>query len=130
MLTSRTLLFFAITLAFSLTGQVLLKRGVGTVLAGATPGAAEFLSRYLLHVFLSPYVIAGVISCGIGVVSWMYILSLFEISRALPVLGGSAYIVLFFVGRFFLQERTNWLNFAGIVLIIAGLYLVTYKTPA
>jgi multidrug transporter EmrE-like cation transporter len=123
----QTLPYFLVTLAFSLTGQVLLKMGVTRVLAGQKPTLAQFVSAHLFAVLFSPYVLGGIVLCGLGVICWMYVLSSFEIGRALPILGGMAYITLFFAGRIFLKEQTNWLNFAGILLIIAGLFLVSLK---
>jgi multidrug transporter EmrE-like cation transporter len=121
------LIYFVITLALSLAGQALLKKGVMTQLAGATPSMAEFLRYHLLPLALSRHVVVGVVLCGLGVISWVYVLSRFELSRALPIMGGLAYISLFFIGRVFLREPTSWLNFGGILLITAGLYLVSLK---
>ncbi|MCP3138242.1 DMT family transporter [Pyxidicoccus xibeiensis] len=122
------LLYFVITLGLSLSGQVLLKKGVMLRLAGATPSMPDFLRHHLLPLALSVHVIAGVVLCGLGVISWVYVLSRFELSRALPLLGGLAYISLFFIGRVFLREPTSWVNFGGILLITLGLYLVSLRT--
>ena len=121
------LVWFLATLAFSLTGQALLKKGVMLELNGATPSMVEFLQHHLLMLALSRYVIAGVVLCGLGVITWVYVLSRFELSRALPIMGGLAYVSLFFIGRFVLREPTSWVNLGGILLIAAGLYFVSLK---
>lgn len=126
-MTPSNLLFFLLTLAFSLAGQSLLKKGVMLRLAGSTPSMGEFLRHHLLGLAFSPLVIAGVALSGCGVIVWIYILSRFELSRALPMLGGLAYIALFFVGRFILREPTSWVNFAGILAIVAGLVLLSQR---
>lgn len=120
-------LWFILTLAFSLTGQIFLKKGVTLHLAGSTPTMGEFLRHHLLSLALSPWVIGGVAMSGLGVVCWIYILSRFEISRALPLLGGLSYVALFVIGRLVLREPTNWLNFGGILCIIGGIFLVSLR---
>lgn len=123
----QSLLPFLFTLSFSIVGQSLLKRGVSLALAGAKPSALEFSRSYLLPLLLSPFVIGGVLLSGIGVVGWMFVLSRYELGRALPILGGLGYIVLFLVGRVFMKEQTTWLNFSGILCVVLGLYLLSLK---
>lgn len=122
------LIWFLATLALSLSGQAMLKKGVMLELAGATPSMASFLRDHLLALAISRHIIAGVALCGVGAICWVYVLSRFELSRALPIMGGLAYVAMFFIGRFILREPTNWVNLGGILLIIAGLYLVSLKS--
>ena len=121
-------LWFILTLALSLSGQVFLKKGVMLELAGKTPSMPDFLRYHLFSLCLSRHALAGVLLCGLGVICWLYVLSRFEIARALPILGGFSYVALFFIGRFVLREPMSWVNLGGILLIIAGLYLVSLKT--
>lgn len=121
-------LWFILTLTLSLSGQVLLKKGVMIELAGKTPSMPDFLRYHLVSLCLSRHALAGVLLCGLGVICWVYVLSRFEIARALPILGGISYVALFFIGRFVLREPMSWVNLGGILLIIAGLYLVSLKT--
>ena len=119
--------YFLITVLFSLLGQTLMKMGVMDALSGKKPSGLEFVRQHLASVFLSPFVIAGIVLSGIGVISYMYLLSSYEIGRALPILGAVAYLGMFFIGRLFLHEQTTWQNLAGILLIVGGLYLVSLK---
>lgn len=120
--------WFLITLTFSLAGQMLLKKGIMKVVAGRHLSASEYVTHYLGQIICQPYVILGLFMSGIGVLSWMYVLSQFPLSAALPILGGMAYIFLFVASKVFLGEETNPINFLGILAIILGLYLVTIKT--
>lgn len=122
------LFWFVLTLGFSLAGQALLKKGVMLRLAGATPSMASFLRDHLLGLAMSPHVIAGVALSGIGAVCWAFVLSRFDLSRALPILGGLGYVAMFFIGRLILKEPTSWVNFGGILCIIAGLVLLSLRT--
>ena len=120
-------IWYLVTLAFSLTGQALLKKGVMLKLAGATPSMSEFLRHHLLGLAFSPHVVGGVLMSGLGVIAWVYVLSRFELSRALPILGGLGYICMFLIGRLVLREPTSWINFGGILCVVAGLYLLSVK---
>jgi multidrug transporter EmrE-like cation transporter len=119
---------FIFSVVFSLGGQALLKTGIARVMAGARPSPGEFLRQHLIQVCLSPWVISGIFLSGIGLVGYMYVLVGHEVGRALPVMGGVAYIGMFVVSRLILREESNWMNFAGILCIIAGLGLVSMKS--
>jgi multidrug transporter EmrE-like cation transporter len=126
----RALPYFLLTLFFSLTGQSLLKKGVNGVLAGNQPGPREFVRSYLLSLLSSPLVIAGFLTSGVGFFCFMFVLSRFELGRALPLLGAVSYILLFLIGKTVLKEEVRWVNLAGIGLIVLGAYLVSLKTIA
>jgi multidrug transporter EmrE-like cation transporter len=57
-------------------------------------------------------------------VCWLYVLSTYEVSRALPILGGMGYIALFVLGRLVLDESTTVYNLLGILLLICGVALL------
>ncbi|MFH0938415.1 MAG: hypothetical protein V1899_03935 [Planctomycetota bacterium] len=118
---------FIVVLVFSLFGQALLRKGIINIVGDTAPSAAEFVRTHLLKIVLSPMVIGGVALCGVGMLAYLYVLASFEVSRALPILGALGYVGMFIVGRLFLHEQSTWVNFAGILLIIAGLYLVSLK---
>jgi len=121
-------IWFLVTLGFSLAGQMLLKKGIMKVLVGRHLSAGEYVTHYLGQIICQPYVLLGIFMCGIGAVSWMYVLSFFPLSTALPILGGMGYILLFIASKVFLGEEANLVNFLGILTIILGLYLVSVKT--
>ena len=123
----RVIPYVLLTLLFSLSGQSLLKRGVGAVLGERKPTLPEFFSQHLFDLMRSPYVILGTFSCGLGFFSFMFLLSRYELGRVLPVLGGVAYIVMFIVGRVWFRETTSVMNLVGIALIALGLYLVSLQ---
>jgi multidrug transporter EmrE-like cation transporter len=120
---------YFLTLLFSLGGQILLKRGLALSLSGERPGFMEFLSHRLIPIFLAwpPLALLGLACCGAGMASWLFVLSQADLSRALPILGGLAYLLLFILGRFLLKEETTGLQFLGILLIFAGIYFLSPK---
>lgn len=123
----RTVIGLVLTLGLSLSGQVLLKRALAAVLAGRTPTAYEFIVQHLFATLTSPLAIAGLALSALGVMCWLFVLSTLELSRALPLLGGMGYVVLFVVGRLYLKEDTAWYNLAGILLLTLGAYLISLK---
>ena len=123
----RTPLMFLVTVALSLSGQMLAKAGAMEVMKGVSPEVGNFVSR-IPQLLMSPFVIGGICLSGLGMISWMYVLSQYDINRALPILGALAYISNFVIATVFLKEQATWINFAGILVIIAGLYLVTLKS--
>lgn len=127
MLSVRVVAGLVLTLGFSLGGQALLRLGVTRTVSalGVTPDV--LFRRHLLDLLFSPLVIAGGVLSVVGAVCWLYVLAHYELSRALPLLGGMGYLVLFVVGRFWLSEKTSWLQLLGILLLVAGMFLITRR---
>lgn len=128
MLNLKVLLGMLLTLALSMTGQALLRLGVTRRVAAAGIPVDEVFRHHLLSLVFSPLVVAGCALSGIGVICWMYVLAHFELSRALPLLGGLGYLALFFIGRFWLGERTTWIQLGGLLLLLTGMYFINQKS--
>jgi multidrug transporter EmrE-like cation transporter len=116
-----------LTLGFSLAGQSLLRVGVTRRLAQSGLAVDELFRRHLLELLFSPHIFGGFALSGIAAIAWIYVLAQYELSRALPLIGGLAYLALFAIGRFWLGERTTWVQLAGLGLLILGMYLVAQK---
>lgn len=127
MLSLKVFFGMLLTLSFSMAGQALLRLGVTRRVAAAGMAIDELFRHHLLSLVFSPMVIAGCAVSGVGVICWMYVLAHFELSRALPLLGGLGYLALFAIGRLWLGERTTWVQFAGLLLLLAGMYLINQK---
>jgi multidrug transporter EmrE-like cation transporter len=117
--------YFGLTLALSLSGQALLKTGLRTVVSGAQPNLPHFIKHELWAALTSPQIWLGIVLCGLGFLAWVFVLSIYDLSRALPILGALALLSTFIVGRVFLHEQVNWVNLVGIMAIIAGIYLMS-----
>lgn len=70
------------------------------------------------------YVWCGVLGYVINLSLWLYVLSQLELSKAYPMTS-LAYIFTLFLGLFFLNEQITPLKLFGILLIIAGVILLT-----
>jgi multidrug transporter EmrE-like cation transporter len=127
MSTLKVLTGMLLTLSFSMAGQALLRVGVTRRVAAAGVAIDELFRHHLLSLIFSPLVVAGCALSGVGVICWMYVLAHFELSRALPLLGGLGYLALFAIGRLWLGERTTLSQFGGLLLLLVGMYFINQK---
>lgn len=59
----------------------------------------------------------------LAMLTWMYVLKLYDFSLAYPLLGIS-YLIGLFSAYFFLQETISLTRWIGVVIIIIGVYFV------
>lgn len=72
----------------------------------------------------SPYILTGLLFYVISVVLWIMVLSRVDVSFAYPMLS-IGYIVNALVAYYWLGESLSFLRIAGILVIIAGVFLIT-----
>ena len=97
--------------AFSATaGQLLFKLGAQ--------------GRVGLFEFFNVPVFSGLLFYAIGTVIWIYTLS-YENLINVYSFTALTFVLVYLSGVFVLGERITMFNFGGIVLILAGLYMVT-----
>lgn len=114
------LLLVAITL--SVTGETLLKKGMNAI--GALDLSLATLLPTFWRVFTTPIIVIGFALIFGGSLFWLVVLSKWNLSLAYPLLSIS-YIASLFVGALFLNEQVTPLRVAGVLVIVAGVYLVT-----
>lgn len=110
-------IFVAISTIFGITGQLLLKRGMGSIGQSASGGSAM-----LKRIVLSPWVIGGLIIYGLGVLNWLLALSSFELSYVYPF-ASLSYIGIIIGSYFIFRERITLLRILGIAIIITGVLI-------
>jgi multidrug transporter EmrE-like cation transporter len=71
--------------------------------------------------------IIGFIAYGFGFIIWLVILKMNPLSIAFPIASGALIIATQIVGIFFLNEKANWVQIIGILVIIGGIYLTYAK---
>ncbi len=102
--------------------QVLLKKGMLNI------GYFEFHFQdffpILKKVGLNSYILSGLASYVISVAIWLLVLARVEVSYAYPFLS-VGYIVVTALGYFIFQENLSWMRVAGIVVVIAGVLLLS-----
>jgi drug/metabolite transporter (DMT)-like permease len=116
---STLVLLFAATIACDVVGQLCFKIGADRLPAHNGPETAGFLRGLFSDVWL-----LGGIAAYIGqLVLWVLILSMLPLSVAFPV-GSLTFLVLALACRIFLSERLDAGQFAGVVLVMAGVAIV------
>lgn len=117
---SRVIVLILFVLLFALSGQVLMKKGMNRI------GAITFdQPAKLLQIAMEPLVIGGVLLMALGALVWLVILSQVDLSYALPLFGGLAYLTLPVISWVFLGEPITLSRLFGILLISGGVFLVT-----
>ena len=104
------------------SAQLALKQGMRQV------GYFEFklanCGNVLLAIAANPYILVGLTCYVVSVGVWLLVLSRVEVSYAYPLLS-IGYIVTSFAGQVFFHETVGATRWAGILLICAGVWLIT-----
>ncbi len=119
--------YLMLTIGCSLAGQALLKRGIRSAIPSPSPTPLVIIREYGLKCLVNPQILMGTLLCGLAFVTWVYLLSIYDLSRALPILGGLTLLIAFLVGVLILGEKVHWINAVGIAVLIAGIVLLSYQ---
>jgi hypothetical protein len=111
------------TSALLAAGQFCMKSAVMKVADGGSTSAAGLLSQ-LLRLFATVPFWLGVALSGAGFLSWLFVLSRIEFSKAAFVVV-VLYLLLIAAIGVALGEMRTWTNFVGFALLIVGLWLAT-----
>ncbi len=111
--------FVALSTIFAITGQLLLKRGMGSIGESTTSGAVM-----VKKMIISPWVIGGLVIYALGVVNWLLALSSFELSYVYPF-ASLGYIGIIIGSYFIFHERITLMRLMGIGVIIAGVLVIS-----
>ncbi len=103
------------------TAQIMLKAGVRHMGVISLQFPALIKAGFSLAV--NPFIIAGLACYVVSVVVWLLALSRTAVSIAYPMLS-MGYIVTAVVGWLYLGEQMNMTRWAGIIVIIIGVFLV------
>ena len=94
--------------------------------ASSTVNSSGILS--LVRTFFSPMVLLGVSLLIVWLVSRMALMSWMDLSFVLPITS-IGYVISALAGKYFLNEHISTQRWAGTLLIVAGIVLVSF-TPA
>jgi uncharacterized membrane protein len=76
-----------------------------------------------IRLIFSPWVLLGTTLLVLWLLSRMTLLGWADLSYVLPVTS-IGYVIIEFLGRYFLGEQVSWQHWAGTVLIMVGISLV------
>lgn len=82
---------------------------------------------FLLKAMFSPIIISAVFLQGIGFVVWVFVVAKMKLGIAFAISGSLFYILMALSSWFFLGERINSYQWAGILLITCGVLLLTFR---
>lgn len=77
-----------------------------------------------LRIMVNPFVLGGLVIYVLSFVVWLLVLSRVQVSFAYPMLS-LGYIVNAFAGYYLFREGLSPVRLAGILVIVAGTYLIT-----
>jgi multidrug transporter EmrE-like cation transporter len=110
------MLFLAILC--SVAGQVLMKIGMNQV-----GGIQQISLQTLINMLFNPLVFSGIASYGVGFIFYLFALSKLEQSFAYPMFA-LGYVLVAIINWTFLHEPFSATRLAGVIVIIAGVWLL------
>jgi multidrug transporter EmrE-like cation transporter len=102
--------------------QLALKKGMADI--GQFTFSMENIWPVFIKVGANPFILAGLLCYVISVLIWLLVLSRVDVSYAYPLLS-VGYIVTALAGWLFFQEDLTIWRWGGIVVICAGVWLIT-----
>lgn len=111
--------YLLIAVISNAVATVMLKFASGTEAAERT--VAGFLPGYLFH----PYFIFGIACFASSMVFFTKTLTLLPLSMAYPVLSSMSYAAVVTVSVAIFHERLSLLQVGGLLLIVAGLFILS-----
>ena len=115
-------LLLLVSVFSNVTANIFLKKGVTSF--GGLSGQKAQLFIELTKAATNPFVILGVVLYGFSFLIWLRILSFNDLSRAYPIFATIVFLLTTAGSVFFLNENVSLLRFAGIAIMLVGIYLV------
>lgn len=108
----------------TIASQLILKYGVQKI-TQTVPYTEVY--EFMIKAMFSPIIISAVFLQGIGYVVWIFVVAKMKLGIAFAISGSLFYILMALFSWFFLGERINSYQWAGILLITCGVLLITLK---
>lgn len=114
---SKYFIFVIITVFLNAASQLLLKVGISRV--GKVSFDAANITKLVIGALTNGYIMLGLITMTISMVTHILSLSRFDVSFVFPFIS-FAYIIVAVWGVVFLGEQFNMTRYIGIAVILAG----------
>ena len=114
------ILGLVIAVLLNATANILMK--VGMTRTGGLDGLS--VSEILLKMLSNYLLWAGCVSFALALVAYSYVLSKVNLSVAYPVMTSLGYIIVVLSSVFFLKESLSPVQITGVIVIIAGVWMV------
>ena len=113
--------FIALTLFFTVYGQLVLKWQMGS--AGPMPDGGGDKLMFLLRQFANPWILSGFVSAFVASLAWMAAMTRFDLGYAYPFMS-LAFVIVMLFGIAFLGELPSVRKVLGTLLVMAGLVVI------
>ena len=113
-------IILGISILLAVTGQLLMKKGM--MVFGAF--SITQLFHKIIPMFLNPYVFFGFAFFALSSVFWLVVLSRLELSFVYPMVS-VAYILVAIASWIFFKEDVTLMRWAGILVIVLGVFLIS-----
>ncbi len=114
----------ALVVLLSLAGQGLVKLALNDARAADAATTNSGVLPIVRQVLMSRWFYAGFATMAVGVVLYFVLLYTTDFTRALPVMGAIAYLVIPVYGYFVLRETITVPQYVGLLLLVAGIFLL------
>jgi multidrug transporter EmrE-like cation transporter len=91
---------------------------------GPFPSDLSSKFTFIFNLFLNPWIIASITATFLAGVSWMLVMTKFDISYAYPWIGLNFVLMLFF-GVVLFEESFNYPKLIGTIMVIGGIAIVS-----
>lgn len=119
----RSLPLIMISVLINAGAQLLMKRAMQMI--GPFELSTDYLFNFALSFITNAYLFSAVLCYVTSLVMWLVVLSRVDVSLAYPMLS-VGYIVVAIAGYFLFAEALPWTRILGIIIIILGVWLMTY----
>lgn len=113
-----TIFITILYLIFTTSGLTLMKLGGDSIKISLT----NFLGFRIGYLTL-----LGFILYAISFLLWQKLLTMFELSQIVPIVTAIVQIIVFIIGILIFKEKINLYNVIGIVVLLIGILLLSYK---
>lgn len=115
-------LYIISTVIFTVYSQLIMRWQVTQ--AGSLPTDLKGKVLFIGQLFLNPWVISSIISTLFAGVTWMLVMTRFEISYAYPWVSLN-FVLMLVLGVILFHESFNFVKMLGTLLVITGIVVIT-----
>ena len=121
---SSVLIVFILAIILNATANILIK---GSAIKKSDQVISEGFVRYIQDLF-HPLFISGIISFGLALIAYRFVLGNgLKLSVAYPIMTTSGFAIVILASRVFFKETLHPVQWVGIALLAAGLWLVASR---
>lgn len=113
-----TILLLVLAIIFNATANILMKLGAMKI------KIFELSMTGIKEYVLNPYVVLGVLSFGVALVLYTYVLSKMNLSVAYPLMTATGFLLVTTFSAFYLKEALIMPQILGMILVVGGLWLI------